>query len=69
MGRTIAIISGNDEEYFCDYKIEEELEVDIYNCDVETEDNSSVTYKGILLKDLRNSQFYYSPVFYYTGLY
>ena len=66
MGRTIAIISGNDEEYFCDYKIEEELEVDIYNCDVETEDNSSVTYKGILLKDLRNSQFYYSPVFYYT---
>ncbi len=66
MGRTIAIVSSGDEEYFCDYKIEEELEVDIYNCDVDTEDDSSVTYKGILLKDLRNSQFYYSPVFYYT---
>ena len=64
MGRTIAIVEGNEAEYFCDYKIEDELEVDIYNCDVDTENLSKITYRGILLKDLRNSQFYYSPTFY-----
>lgn len=65
MGRTIATIIGDEKEYFCDYQIEDEIEVDIYNCDIDIEDRSKVTYKGILLKDLRNTKFYFSPVFYH----
>ena len=65
MGKTIATISGNEKEYLCDYQVDEGIEVDIYNCDVDIEDKTTATYKGILLQDLRNSRFYYSPVFYY----
>lgn len=57
------MITGDNKEYFCDYQVEEEIEVDIYNCNIDLEDWS--TYKGILLKDLRNRKFYYSPVFYH----
>lgn len=67
MSRTIAKIIGDKKEYSCDYQIDEELEIDIYNCDIDIEDRSKVCYRSILLKDLKNCKFYYSPCSYHVG--
>lgn len=65
MSKTIAKISGMEEEYACDYLIDNEIKVEIYNGNFGFEDDSKLS---ILIEDLQKTQCYYSPYFYNTKI-
>ena len=60
-------IEGIEEDFNCDYQIDDELIVDIYNCPIESERTSQIKYEEMTIMGLKGSKFYYSPLFYYAG--